>query len=91
MECLKILILPCKKKKKGAVTLCKNTHMNQLKTKLLIWWLIYKEKATEADIFWHISALLSQICGVYDNKADIKMFNQIINFFINRIAMQFFG
>ena len=35
MECLKILILPCKKKK-GAVTLCKNTHMNQLKTKLLI-------------------------------------------------------
>ena len=33
------------------------------------------EKATQADISGHISATLSQICGVYNNEADKRNFN----------------
>ena len=36
---------------------------------------LYKEKATQAEISGHISATLSQIRGVNFNEADIRNFN----------------
>ena len=36
---------------------------------------LYKEKATQAEISGHISATLSQIRGVDFNEADIRNFN----------------
>ena len=33
-----------------------------------------KEKATQADMSEHISAMLSHIRGVYNNKAEYKKF-----------------